>query len=460
MKTLRAFFVVAAVAGFAAPAAADSPVSARVFDQGRHVLVEIDGLAASAPIANTRGDRIEVPVANGLAHGGRLEVEDKTIKRVFFETNGVPRVSIQMRHGRSTTEKLAAGSIVEQAGGTLRIRVPRRRRHISGATPEAPVALQTELVDGPARAVAPPSAPQVAVAPAAAPPTPAAPAAAPPATAAAVPEPVAAAAPVPATPAKTAAPEAAPTAPTETAKQPAPSGADDTVAALGATDGAGESASKDDAGAAGSIGGATGGGGNLGLVILILGACAGAAWFARRRSQQLPAVDPALSIIAEKTLGARAKVVLLSAGDREILLSVGDKDGPTLLGQWACGESRPAIAEDLEPVVAPQTPAEAETAQDKLASLRRAAFGTAKQPVVGNPKGTSFKARLDKARSTYSRSSTASTVNVESPAIAGILKLRGNQPVLSQEMTSADPDADAEWAAELLAATAARGGRN
>jgi len=144
------------------------------------------------------------------------------------------------------------------------------------------------------------------------------------------------------------------------------------------------------------------------LGALAVPALAAGVWLLkRRRTGQAP--PPAIEMVAQRSLGNKAKVVWLAAGGREILVAVTGQQVKTL-GQWP--RATTAVAAPL--------PA-AQTIED--AGPRPAAA-----PAL-------------------------------SPAVSGILKLRERAapiPPVNDEVATDDVDADLVWAKEILAATGGR----
>jgi len=153
--------------------------------------------------------------------------------------------------------------------------------------------------------------------------------------------------------------------------------------------------------------------GALGLV-----AAGAGIWMMRRRRSQL-APDATIEIIAQRSLGGKARIVWLCAGQREMLVSVTAQQ-VRMLGQWRKTDA-PAALPTAHAHTAPAAPQLElpDRFSDKL---------------------------IDKALS---------------PAVSGILRLRGRtsnplpEPV-GDEVATEDIEADALWAKEILAATGAR----
>ncbi|RMH45162.1 MAG: hypothetical protein D6689_00545 [Deltaproteobacteria bacterium] len=351
-----------ATAAVAAPAAAEPTA----VDAGDHVVVIVPGAEpADAPVT-AHGDQIVVPTTDGPRARRKVRVVDDTVKYIRHYGGSRPRVTLQLRHGREMTRKLAAAARVSFVDGALRVEVPRAPGIAlpppATATAPAPQAraTATDATAPAADATAP------AVVPAAAPAT---------------------------TPADA---------------------ADATVAA--AVSEPPPRALADDARDRGGHAGAT-----AILAILAIGASAGLWWWQRRRGPRAAVTDGDIEVVASRSLGGKARIVLLRAAGREVLLSIGDK-GPQLIAQWkrsARGSAGAALATDRTAASADPRP-------------------SAPQPITSPAPSVSAPAA--------------------SPAVAGLLKLRDEKlPPVSPEVATDDADADIEWARELLLAT--RGGR-
>lgn len=154
-------------------------------------------------------------------------------------------------------------------------------------------------------------------------------------------------------------------------------------------------------------------------------AAAGAGiWLMRRRRGQL--VPPAsIEIIAQRSLGGRARIVWLSAGPREMIVSVTAQQ-VRMLGQWRKADATAAL-----PVARGQP-------GPRL---------TGRHPTVEEPARGSGEIPMAAEKPL-------------SPAVTGILRLRGRTgqmaAVLPDDLASGDTVADELWAKEILAATGAR----
>jgi flagellar biogenesis protein FliO len=133
-------------------------------------------------------------------------------------------------------------------------------------------------------------------------------------------------------------------------------------------------------------------------------------WARKRRPSHAP--EEAIRVVATRSLGGKSRVVLLAAGDREMLLSVSDRGTAKLIGRWRRGDTQIAATqaaslrgaaaaalddEDDEAFMLDPTPAA------QLSSVMAAASGTPR-------------AAIDDPASGPSRG--------PSPSVAGLLKLR------------------------------------
>jgi flagellar biogenesis protein FliO len=154
---------------------------------------------------------------------------------------------------------------------------------------------------------------------------------------------------------------------------------------------------------------------------LVLGALAlvalGCGMWLTRRNRNAAQATSKIDVIAQRALGAKAKIVWLRAGEREMLVTV-TAQSVQVVTHWPTGESPPARA-SLPAAFAQAAPEQ----------------GPASPAVAGIMKL--------RARTNAEQSETA-----VQPALSGIRKLRA----LTQD--DANAVADAEWAKEILAATA------
>ncbi|MEO7734446.1 MAG: flagellar biosynthetic protein FliO [Kofleriaceae bacterium] len=248
--------------------------------------------------------------------------------------------------------------------------------------------------------------------------------------------------------------------------------------------------------------------GALGLAALGAGI-----WLIRRRKGGHVAPHSSIEVIAQRSLGGKARIVWLSAGQREMIISVTAQQ-VRMLGQWrktdAAGmptaqtyhDARPdarsemmdrllektraphdqtatdqpdnlSIANHLPrterstgPVILPErrTGQMAAVSQFTMPERRTGSFaavdGRGSSPDGSAPGGG--RGSIDKPAERRTGSFAAVERPVEralSPAVSGILRLRGRtgqMPAVSDEVATGDVEADELWAREILAATGAR----
>lgn len=135
------------------------------------------------------------------------------------------------------------------------------------------------------------------------------------------------------------------------------------------------------------------------LLVLALAALGSDLWLKRKNRKPAEAAS-SIEIVAQKALGAKAKIVWVRAGEREMIVAVSPQSVRTL-GQWK---------------------------RDAREMHGRAPL----------PEAVTHSAAADTA---------------SSPAVAGILKLRARTSTNTDEMLAGDGDADSAWAKEILAAT-------
>lgn len=150
---------------------------------------------------------------------------------------------------------------------------------------------------------------------------------------------------------------------------------------------------------------------------LALAGCA--AWLVRRR-KGLQAPGSTIDVIAQRSLGGKARIVWLSAGAREMIVAVTPQQ-VRMLGQWRKHDAPTALPEALA----------LDQVRDRLAERTSSSASPGGAPAAP-PAGSSS-------------------------AVAGIMRLRAQtvQPPepTEEELAAADTEADATWAKELLAAT-------
>jgi len=368
----------AVIALIAVPAAAfaDPTPTFEVLDRGTAVEV----IAHNVTMANTAitpiRSRLEVPLV-GHPRADKALPTDATVKVVEFDGNEQRVLSVKLGFERPEVKALAKFAQAIQVGSDVHIMFPRLVPAVGAAIvlpePTLPAALAAKLAQAPvpvATVTAPaPVAPEAKVA---------------------APVPPTETKPEPKAEPKTTEPVAATTAPT-----PATTAKPATVAPA-----------KEDAWQKLSMYGA------IGLAAIGCGM-----WLLRRRKAQQGVVST-IDVIAQKSLGGKAKIVWFTAGGREMVVAV-TPQAVRMLGQWkkSAGNTENIAS---SPLPAAQTYAEG-----------------------------SREVRPEKGAS--------------SAAVGGILKLRERRsvhnipmPLVSDEVATDDIEADTAWAKEILAATGAR----
>lgn len=380
-------------------------------EAGDEVVIVLRGARAVADAAITSvSDRIELELTPGLP-AETLQVQDETIQRIELFEGVRPRLSLKIRHGRIETMRLAVAARVRISGSEIRVTIPRDSRPTllaMGIDPES-IGVEAPRVAAPAPpAVARPLAQVEAV-------VERAPAAATVAGRASEPVPASELIELPRSgvtaPAVAAAAAAAPAV-----AVPAPAIATGSGVA---TEGVPETLIPPTLAVGGNTGqelqlarGPSFGPVPFAAAVLLLGGSAALFMFARRRRGVVPL--PLLHIRASQALGGRSRLVLLSAGERELLLAV-DPRGVKLVARWR-GDGH-GVEKDRGAQLDDAAGDDADAADAELAGPRRAPAG---------------------------RKSSSS-------AISGLLKLR--------EQQDDDSPPDAEWVRELLAAAKTRRAR-
>lgn len=148
-------------------------------------------------------------------------------------------------------------------------------------------------------------------------------------------------------------------------------------------------------------------------------------WWMRKRRGHF-ATPASIEIIAQRSLGGKARIVWLSAGPREMIVSVTAQQ-VRMLGQWR--------------------------KTDAAASLPAA-------HTHNDDARVAFNAPIELPRRVTSEFPAAVVDKPVSPAVNGILRLRGRTgqmpAVLPEDIATDDVAADELWAKEILAATGAR----
>jgi flagellar biogenesis protein FliO len=164
------------------------------------------------------------------------------------------------------------------------------------------------------------------------------------------------------------------------------------------------------------------------MAILLAAAAIGLGIFLIKRKRATREPASSIDVVAQRSLGAKARVVWLSAGGRDMVVAVTPQQ-VRMLGQWPKGEPGMDLADAMG-----ATMNELPTATALASGSRRLATV---RPATHVP-----------------------NVDRESP-VAGILRLRARTqaPVapasygLDSEIATDDPEADSLWAKEIIAAT-------
>jgi len=294
MISRSAHLIVVLIAVHAANAEAHaSPLAVAL--RGTNMIIDVADVDADGALV-ARGDRLEIPLRK-VGEPSLLDRsdDDELVRRVQLVTGTRPRLIVQLRHSRHTTERYAQLAVVEKNGDSLRVSLPRTlppERADSEPAPRANIAPATaENVIAPTHVIA------------------------------------LAAAPVEAS-ARDRSPEPAPKLGIASASPLAPS-----AATLERIELADEPARVTN----GSL-----------LVFagaLFVGVLALVAHRYRRRG---PAAKESIRVLATKALSGRAQVILLETSGRELLVSVSEH-GVRLLGRWST-ETAPTTQEVEEDV--------------------------------------------------------------------------------------------------------------
>ncbi len=356
---------------------ADPAPGFEVIDRGTAVEVIAHNVTAAKTAVIPIRSRLEVPLV-GHPRADKALPTDPTVKLVEFDGNEQRVLSVKLGFERTEVRALAKYAQAIQVGSDVHIMFPRIVPADGAAIvlpePTLPADLAAKLA---AKAPVPVAAVTAPVPP---PMTPETKVSAPPAAPATAVEPKPETTPVAAT--------TAPLVPQTNAKPAAAAPA------------------KEDAWQKLSMYGA------IGLAAIGCGV-----WLLRRRKAQQGVVS-SIDVIAQKSLGGKAKVVWFTAGGREMVVAV-TPQSVRMLGQWKKGTGSADTAA-LSPLPSAQTYADG-----------------------------SRETRAEKGGS--------------SPAVGGILKLRERRsmhhipvPMVSDEIATDDIEADTLWAKEILAATGAR----
>jgi hypothetical protein len=189
--------------------------------------------------------------------------------------------------------------------------------------------------------------------------------------------------------------------------------------------------------------------GALGLALLV-----GAFWVIKRRKAGAAPAVSTIDIVAQRSLGGKAKIVWLTAGGRDMIVAV-TAQSVRMLGQWPRGADKGGFG--------------------TLGS----GSGSAPGRDVREPRDVRELREPRLAEGTLPGADDGLTAvpAASSPAIQGLMRLRQRQPLpstpapigrqkrassladiqISEDVATDDIDADAMWAKEILAATSGRG---
>jgi hypothetical protein len=488
--TIPAFLVAFATAGLAT---AEPAARFEVVDRGDAVEVIGHGMTAAGPEVRQVRERLEVQLTAAPAIK-RVDSDDGTVK--LMELNGRKSLSVKLRLERPEVQALASVAQVTQVGDDLHLIFP--RRFAAGGTPAA---LPEPTVSAP-KPAAPIEAPSPVAAAITAPVAIAAPAPTPepetkPAAAAPTNEPAAAA---PAAAATTAAPATAAAA----AAAPATDAPAATAAATEPTKSTVKPSQPDK--------------GSPNQMIIVAGLCClalGVYIMKKRRGTGKPVAS--IDVIAQRALGGKAKVVWLTAGDREMVVAVTPQN-VRMLGAWRKGTEGMMPAEEFGAGAAnssgflddngndaldgdpeflaaalpeatalrPSFPrpntrmgayARASTALPRAATSNPASTAApaprARTAAPVAPAATPARARTmargstvrpsTSSDATSTMSTTPATPAGVSPAVSGILRLRQQtmpppdlRTQLEEDNAREDAEADRIWAREIIEATGGR----
>jgi flagellar biogenesis protein FliO len=425
----------AALAGSASPAGAQPKLRRprlAVIDRGDQVEVVVsDVKLPTTPLMRVNRERIELPLA-----GRPVEVNDVfdrgLVMRIDVRGEGAAKtLSVKLRRDHAAVMALAQGAMARQEADGVHLFVPK------AAGTAAPVPVPVPEAAGTA---APVPVPVPENPPVAATPTTTAPLTATAGTTVTLagatlapvvePGPDTASATANPNPAATANPKPSPDPTVNANPNPNPNPTTDDrapIAGLGLT-----GTSTGSGTGTGLTGGGSGPG--FGRAILAVGAIALAGLavvLIRRRRGAVPAAPgPQLEILATRALGGKNRIVWLGAGERELVIAVGAQR-VDLLGAWP---RSPEHRDHREHRALPE-PGERPT------SLRLEAIRD-----DGEPGFAAGSTAIPRTR----------TLNTNTSAVSGIMRLRGRLPQLADDVATGDRDADEQWARDILAATGGR----
>ncbi len=183
------------------------------------------------------------------------------------------------------------------------------------------------------------------------------------------------------------------------------------------------------------------------LTVLAAGGLALTAMLRRRRKGAATQQD--LDVVATRSLGGKAKIVWLAAGEREIVVSVTNQQ-VRLLSQWRRNRATGAPeARALPPGRhAPAFGASPAFAAPAFASARASASSAIATGDDDEDDGAEFAPITPIAPP----AAPPRAPRTSSPAVSGILKLRERAAHLDDEIATGDPEADEQWARDILSA--------
>ena len=429
---IAAIAVVLPVAAQAEPAApADKLPSFEVRDRGDAVEVIAHNIKAARTAITPIRSRLQIPVV-GVPLAKRVQPSDATVKLIELDRDAALHVlSVKLSFEHDDVKTLSRFAQAIQVGDDLHVLVP-RKVPADGVQPKLPgPSLPPELaavvarIDAETKPDARPEAPPDAR-----------PGAAAEAKPAAKPDPIAQQAAAIQAAARA---DASPAAPPAAAKRPgdAPSLKQALVSET------------DDAWSKVTTYGALG-----------LAAAGAGIWMMRRRKAHL-ATTATIEVIAQRSLGGKARILWLSAGPREMIVSVTGQH-VRLLGQWRKADAPGALAAahgDAETVHGDPALAEPQLAEPPFTAPRYAEPTEPSEPVptYRPPFGQTAEPGGPPPVPARPRRATRETTAV-SPAVSGILRLRARtgQLPISDAVAAGDIEADELWAKEILAATGGR----
>lgn len=405
MRVALTIISLAVVLGMSGTSSAElSSSNIHVESQLGGLTIRIDNMQVEHNSLETRGDRIYINVPAVATEQQIRLSKDKTIKMVEMSAGRRPRISVQLRHGRQKTRAIGMASTIENINGGIVMHIP--RWPILNETASATV--KETMV-----------------------------------TARAIPQPV---------------------MPVKEVAGPARLKPEPIVESIIAADTIAPPADQEQEG---SIAGTRteGSGSSLGLIVglLLIVAGAGVVYWRSRQPPREAAELGGLRIVASKALGGKAKVVWLNVGERNMIVSVGES-GTQLLSEWGQGPaspgSKPKTPLGLAPLRGeiPWPSASSAPIQPTLMDMpapKPLPVKAAASPEVYDFRSTLRAAReLSDQEDIFGPAKGQSTgLSMQSPAVAGLMKLREQGPVVNVEVATQDADADAEWARELLKAT-------